>query len=501
MAIPNQSNINNLVSRGIQSVGSSDAIATFSGGTMPEVIRNNIVNVISEYLGDLDPNIPNNIPGEVYSIVAEIMSPYTQGLTAESLIPILRSNSVFGNLPVGNFDVGSIIDDNLGMFINQYEQQLLRMTGGFDALLGKFGVGDKLASIVTEISGGARALIGNFLSSVLSPQELGLVSFDVVSTLLTGSGVINVLTDLPQISTDPLVESLLQTTQDAEGNIDLDSLSDEQRDTLAAGYIKGASGTDVEVSTLKLKAGKIRATAAGTVEQTEELPSPNPYTIDADRIDPEGSFISSVEELEAEMASVTRDVSEVIVHWSETYTNANLSAAQLTELTGAGGDTYHLIIRRDGSVERGLPLNMVGDHCSLLGHNEHAIAVCFVGGLNVSSGTTELYEVAAARSITLSQYNSFYHIMRTFFVQFPGGQALGHMDIDIGQEDPGFDVRDYVFNNFNKQSLYINPYEETALSPADIINMLGSERVSSGGVVISTPTSLNKEVDALEKTF
>ena len=116
-----------------------------------------------------------------------------------------------------------------------------------------------------------------------------------------------------------------------------------------------------------------------------------------------------------------------------------------------------------------------------------------VGGLNASTGADDLYEVATARSITRSQYNSLYQIMRVFFNQYPGGQALGHGDIDPTQEDPGFDVRNYVYNNFNKLSLYTDPTTETGLTPEDILKKLEETE--------SNVDALEKDPDVLEKKF
>ncbi len=489
MAIPFQSNLNNMIAVGVQSAsGAVDDIASISGGTMPEGIRNQIANIISDSL-----DLNGGITSEVYSIVAGIMSPFTPSLDENSLIAVLKSNSVFGNISSGSFNVGSIIDDQLNMFINQYELHLLEVTGGFDAILGKFGISDGLSAIVTEMTGDVKSVVNGFLGNLLTTEELNKVSPDVVGTFLRGDGILNLQEDLPEVSDiselvgadQNTILNLVSSTVDADGNLDLSTLSGQQRDTYAAAYVKSASGSDTPISGISPIMAKTRGTIAGTVDQTEDLPTPNPFPIDGDTINPEGSFITSVEELESEMASITRDVCEMVVHWSETYTNSNLSAAQLTELTGAGDNAYHFIIRRDGSVERGVNLNGVADHCNTLGHNQHSIGVCFVGGLNVSSGSDDLYEVASARSITLSQYNSFYQIMRTFFMQFPGGQALGHMDIDANQEDPGFDVREYAFNNFNKQSLYTDAFTQAALSPSDLLDI----------------NTLNKDTDALEKNF
>jgi len=123
-----------------------------------------------------------------------------------------------------------------------------------------------------------------------------------------------------------------------------------------------------------------------------------------------------------------------------------------------------------------------------------------VGGVNVSTGTTDIVQTTSPRSITRSQYNTLYQIFRTFFNQYPGGQALGHMDIDPSQEDPGFDVRDYVYNNFNKQSLYRDPSTEPALSPDDIISKQAGQQI---GVTPQDLESfeLTKDPDVLEKNF
>jgi N-acetylmuramoyl-L-alanine amidase len=202
-------------------------------------------------------------------------------------------------------------------------------------------------------------------------------------------------------------------------------------------------------------------------------PTPPSFPIGTDQIEASGTFVSSVEELEYEMGSADRDISELIVHWSETFQNANLTGKQLKDLTGAGSSEYHYIIKRDGSVERGVSITKTGNHTR--GHNGYSIGICFVGGLKVPSvnevsnaGQDDLYETGA-ESLTRSQYNTLYQICRVFFTQYPGGQALGHSEIDPTQDDPGFEVRDYVYNLFNKQSLYLDPANEGEKSPSEIL--------------------------------
>jgi len=183
-----------------------------------------------------------------------------------------------------------------------------------------------------------------------------------------------------------------------------------------------------------------------------------------------GRFVSSVEELECEMSAITRPISEVIVHWSETYTNANLTGLELQQLTGAGSNAYHYIIKRDGSMERGVPLDGTGSASP--GHNTYSIQICLVGGVNVASGDDAINGNLGASSITRTQFNTLHQLFRVFYVQFPGGQALGHGEFDLSQLDPGFEVRDYVYNAFNKRSLYIDPMSESEKSPEEIISSI-----------------------------
>ena len=47
---------------------------------------------------------------------------------------------------------------------------------------------------------------------------------------------------------------------------------------------------------------------------------------------------------------------------------------------GWNGVGYHYVIRRNGDIERGRTLEVVGAHC--LNHNLHSIGICYEGGLD-----------------------------------------------------------------------------------------------------------------------
>lgn len=171
-------------------------------------------------------------------------------------------------------------------------------------------------------------------------------------------------------------------------------------------------------------------------------------------------YISSTEELEAEFRNADRDITEMVVHWTETHTNKNIGAEEINKYhlaSGLEGCGYHYIIRRDGTLQRGRPLNIEGQHTPTNNHNQRSIGVVFVGGINVPTGTPNSEKFISVRSLTRSQFNTFDHICRTFYNVFAGGQVLGHNDLDDTQVDPDFDVREYVKANFDKDSKFSNP--------------------------------------------
>ena len=236
-----------------------------------------------------------------------------------------------------------------------------------------------------------------------------------------------------------------------------------------------SSDTDIEIVTTKTPMTRSPSFPIGKNDDTQDL-------------DPGENYASSAEELEADMVAVTRDVSEIIVHFTETYTNANLNKDQVKDL---GKDSrYHYIVRRDGSIQRDVSLNSAGKHCPENGHDPVSIGVCLVGGLSAASGEEVVGPEVDPSAITRSQYNAMYHIFDAFFRVMPGGQALGHSEINPEMQDPGFDVRDYVWAKFKKISLYENPSEESALTRADILEI----QAGNGGVPI-----LTKDPDVEEK--
>ena len=167
--------------------------------------------------------------------------------------------------------------------------------------------------------------------------------------------------------------------------------------------------------------------------------------------------VAGTEELEADFVSATRDITEVVVHWTGTYIDQDIGAEDVHswhQQRGWSGCGYHYVIRRDGTIERGRPINYTGAHAKANGHNNQSIGVSFVGGYTVPSTGNGSNSPTGSSSFTAAQNVAFNRFMSTFYKAFPGGQAFGHMDTDPSQKiDPGFSVANYVFTNFGKKNV------------------------------------------------
>lgn len=86
-----------------------------------------------------------------------------------------------------------------------------------------------------------------------------------------------------------------------------------------------------------------------------------------------------------------RKINELIVHASYTKPTMDIGAAEIrtwhTDPRSAGGRGwsdigYHDVIRRNGVIEPGRPIETPGAHAK--GHNDNSIGVCLIGGMDKS---------------------------------------------------------------------------------------------------------------------
>lgn len=191
------------------------------------------------------------------------------------------------------------------------------------------------------------------------------------------------------------------------------------------------------------------------------------------------TFVTSMEELEAELRSATREITETVIHWSANFIDQpHVGAEQIHEVhkqRGFSGCGYHYIIRRDGRIQRGRPINQEGAHALDYGHNNYSIGISHIAGYNCVSGTPNPDKYISAESISDPQWAAQKAFLEVFYRVFPSGQVLGHYQCsDLGKVDPGFDVDDYILNTFGKRNVVQFNNNYGPFSRAELASTIGA---------------------------
>ena len=109
------------------------------------------------------------------------------------------------------------------------------------------------------------------------------------------------------------------------------------------------------------------------------------------------------------------------------------------------------MIRNDGTIERGRPIQQEGAHAATNGHNKYSIGVALVGGYTTNSNSGLANTPYGPASISPEQLNTLKFFMTNFYKVWPGGQAWSHRETDPQRApDPGFDLSNYVKSHFSK---------------------------------------------------
>jgi len=128
-----------------------------------------------------------------------------------------------------------------------------------------------------------------------------------------------------------------------------------------------------------------------------------------------------------------RRISLIVVHCSAVRPWQRSSAADIDgwhKDKGWKGIGYHYVVRRDGTVEPGRPLEAIGSH--VVGHNAHSIGVCYEGGLDA------LGQKADTR--TPEQRQTLRTLLEELHKQFPRALIVGHHDLNPQKDCPCFDA-------------------------------------------------------------
>lgn len=126
-----------------------------------------------------------------------------------------------------------------------------------------------------------------------------------------------------------------------------------------------------------------------------------------------------------------REIEKLIVHCSDTPASMDIGEAEIrqwhVEERGWSDIGYHFVIRRDGTVEVGRPLEKAGAHTH--GHNKNSIGVCLVGG---GGGWF---------NFTMAQLCALRNLHETLALSFEGIEVRGHREFNLSKACPCFDVQ------------------------------------------------------------
>tara|TARA_B110000858_G_scaffold103307_1_gene118431 strand:+ start:7952 stop:9469 length:1518 start_codon:yes stop_codon:yes gene_type:complete len=343
-----------------------------------------------------------------------------------SILQLLTSNDLKGTLQKA---LVSEISQTLAPVIAQFNQRFSQVMGG------------NITSILEDIVDIADGSVGNILQTLaggkippqLLPTLVQAISDKNFSFVINEVARISPSTDISLIESTVLGQStaLPDRVQQIDPFLSLPNFD-------VGSASRSWAGSDTVI------------TGPGVVTRQNTISTSSEYVFSA---------ITSMEELEAELRSVTREITETVVHWTANYIDQDVGARETHSVglaRGFAGCSYHFVCRRDGTIERGRPLSLKGEHAGANGHDNFSVGFSFVAGYNCLSGTPNPNRYISSESITSAQWNSLDQYLEAFWKVFPGGQVFGHNDTDPGNKpDPGISMPQYITNKFGKRNVTV----------------------------------------------
>lgn len=129
-----------------------------------------------------------------------------------------------------------------------------------------------------------------------------------------------------------------------------------------------------------------------------------------------------------------RIITEIIVHCTATPEGKDYTVDDIRRWhrqRGFADIGYHYIVHRNGHVEEGRDVDLVGAHCT--GHNAHSIGICYIGGMdsaNEKPKDTRTLQQKAMLMSTLIDLKKLY----------PNAKIYGHRDF-ANKACPSFNAK------------------------------------------------------------
>lgn len=134
-----------------------------------------------------------------------------------------------------------------------------------------------------------------------------------------------------------------------------------------------------------------------------------------------------------------REINLIVVHCTYSRPSMDIGVEEIRKWHVEGNSWtdigYHYVIRRDGTIEDGRPIERPGAHVK--GHNSNSIGIAWVGGM-----ASEVEKPEDNR--TEAQNEALVYLIKKLQQKFPGAALMGHRDFKgVKKECPCFDVREW----------------------------------------------------------
>ena len=131
-----------------------------------------------------------------------------------------------------------------------------------------------------------------------------------------------------------------------------------------------------------------------------------------------------------------RKIDKIIIHCSATPEFKNFDVKDIRDwhVNGNGWSDvgYHFIIKLDGTIQDGRPLQKIGAHVK--GKNRSSIGICYIGGMNRDMTDWE-------DTRTEKQKESLLKLINDLKKRFPNTIVYGHKDFTNKKLCPSFDAK------------------------------------------------------------
>ena len=321
------------------------------------------------------------------------------------------------------------VSDLMTKVFDEVEQKFKTLNGGLNS-------GNFMKDLSENFSGALGTLVGGFGDEFTPGKTLGVLNaafaklnpLDLTASITNISGALLSKAGILGIGSN--ISSLFGM-QEFIGKMELQAPELQAELTLLKEkmdkQIKGLTSAKTTVAATV----NDNNTAVHIIRSAEASVTENQFTV-----------LGSQQEIESILKTAERDITTIVWHWTGHYSDQGyVGAANINQEFSAIGETipYHFIIRKDGSVQSGAPLNIETSHVRDE-FKKLSFGVAFVGGYNGAKGGPPGLVRLNAASITQAQWETFDSFMKAFYIIFPGGDAFGNNDLSIDQEQPPIDI-------------------------------------------------------------